>query len=1240
MPYTVPAGAFFLKIDLYGAGSGGCWNGGFDWCNRLMRLGGHISASLTVTPGQVLYVTVGGQGGTNYGMGGSATGGFNGGGAVPPSVYGGAGGGGATDIRSKSSCELSSRVMVAGGAGGQGCDFEGGGGGGSVGQNGGLYANLEEGNGCPGFGGTQGAGGQGCGSAGSLGYGGDGITAYRLGASVSGGGGGGGYYGGSGGLLDFGGGGGSSYCGAGCSSVATNSQNVQFGSGLAVISVLSLPTASPTPAPVAAFCLPGSSSSTGREPCFLCSSGYFAPSAGLLSCTIAPAGSYPSTAANSGVPSSTGAGGITACPAGTFAPAPGSSFCTSCGAGYYAPTTGQSDCTQVSQGNFASSNGIAVGSGATGFSPCGPGTYAPSVGSSSCSPCQSSVLYGQTSCVSAPAPQPSDTNTDPTLSPTTSPTAAPLGLSATLTFSGLTQAVIKGDVDGSINSAVQFSVASALGILTQVATGQAKVGAPVWTFAGSFSTLDSAEIARKERQLLAIAQGTVSIYASPADLAGGSSTAAVASTLTSAVASITGAVQASTAVANAGISVTAIGASVAVDGNAVPTPGPSLAVGGSRAGSGSSRGGFDSTVIGIVVGVIAGVGLFMAVYHLYRKHKSAQEKEAEAGFKSALAYSTTSQAADAEVWRDAGSPHGDCQDASAVMVDVSSPPGIDSSGSSGPSFGAPALATPVVSLDAAWSAGLAEVSCGAQGPASAAAEALIPGLLSIAREFPLVGPFAGVLLKLYRTLKQVEVNSACFDALKEQADLGLSWLQDIAPRLRSGEVDSALVELALRRVVSSVNHAADVIALISRRYEHSQHGILGSLYASLASAALSSVDRDKLAGALTWLKEAIAYLLQTIPTVISLQVNVKLDGVREDVSAIMTMMKEYSRDKTQASERARRLQELTLQPDDIKLNAVIGEGGFSVVYSGLFHSKQVAVKVIRRKGSLKLSAREKQAIENELIVTRYLQDPNILTCYGFVHEPNRTLMVLEFAPYGSLWELLHDEDTLPSETVWADSSDAAEAAAEARDALPFSLCIGWLKDLCCAAAHMYTRGVKHKDIKAENLLVYAYPDRLVAKLCDFGFARQSSATMSLAGGGTANFEAPEVRATGKASFASDVFSCGMTAVQILTRQTPGRHDWQDQVVAAMAICSAGPAHASLQALLLRMVEADQLQRPNAIECASAVSSVMDSLGGDPRTDRQAPDFSLLEKIEDNVKSSRRTRVPVPLSSESTSLHQC
>lgn len=154
--YTVPANTFALCFQVLGAQGRGNANN-----RNLGGLGGEVTGTLAVTPGQVLRIYVGGGGGN------SRLGGFNGGGDAGAqtgcvSAEGG-GGGGASDIR-VAPYGLANRVAVAGGGGGtggdrmQGCSPGTGGGGGAGyygGGGGGAYGGM------PGFGGTQVAGGNG-----------------------------------------------------------------------------------------------------------------------------------------------------------------------------------------------------------------------------------------------------------------------------------------------------------------------------------------------------------------------------------------------------------------------------------------------------------------------------------------------------------------------------------------------------------------------------------------------------------------------------------------------------------------------------------------------------------------------------------------------------------------------------------------------------------------------------------------------------------------------------------------------------------------------------------------------------------------------------------------------------------------------------------------------------------------------------------------------------------------------
>src|ERR687888_2180485 len=87
--FTVPAGVTSMHVVAIGG------KGGSGEANR--RPGGFgaaVSADVAVTPGQVLSVMVGGNGGDAPGTGAAGSGGFNNGGAGGGSIPGKAGGGG------------------------------------------------------------------------------------------------------------------------------------------------------------------------------------------------------------------------------------------------------------------------------------------------------------------------------------------------------------------------------------------------------------------------------------------------------------------------------------------------------------------------------------------------------------------------------------------------------------------------------------------------------------------------------------------------------------------------------------------------------------------------------------------------------------------------------------------------------------------------------------------------------------------------------------------------------------------------------------------------------------------------------------------------------------------------------------------------------------------------------------------------------------------------------------------
>jgi hypothetical protein len=263
--FVVPAGVTEIQFDVMGAEGGDIegttvgWGGTNDVSIDAGN-GGQVTGLLPVTPGETLYIYVGGEGS-------EASGGYNGGG--DPETCSGteviaAGGGGASDIR-QGGTGLANRVVVAGAGGGVAGNGGGayqstagsGAGGGITGQ---MALTVTGSGPCTrGGAGTAVSGGAGgnnscwcsgglVGGSGSLGVGGSSICAPS-GLSTcscsgtgctSGGGGGGGYYGGGAGVCFAGGGGGSSYTDPGATDVV-HTQGARTGNGQIIITVLCSP---------------------------------------------------------------------------------------------------------------------------------------------------------------------------------------------------------------------------------------------------------------------------------------------------------------------------------------------------------------------------------------------------------------------------------------------------------------------------------------------------------------------------------------------------------------------------------------------------------------------------------------------------------------------------------------------------------------------------------------------------------------------------------------------------------------------------------------------------------------------------------------------------------------------------------------------------------------------------------------------------------------------------------------
>jgi eukaryotic-like serine/threonine-protein kinase len=190
----------------------------------------------------------------------------------------------------------------------------------------------------------------------------------------------------------------------------------------------------------------------------------------------------------------------------------------------------------------------------------------------------------------------------------------------------------------------------------------------------------------------------------------------------------------------------------------------------------------------------------------------------------------------------------------------------------------------------------------------------------------------------------------------------------------------------------------------------------------------------------------------------------------------------------------------------------VGSGGMGTVYRAFDErlQRQVAVKEITSSDPARV-AREAQAAAR-------LNHPGIVTLYELGAEDARALLISE----------LVEGATLPELARCGDLSD--------REVAEFGA------DICEALAHAHERGVIHRDVKPQNMIVRVDDGAgRRAKLMDFGIASLAGSPTLTATGevvGTLAYMAPEQAAGLGASEPSDVYSLALTLYECWTGANP------------------------------------------------------------------------------------------------------
>src|SRR5712675_657268 len=191
-----------------------------------------------------------------------------------------------------------------------------------------------------------------------------------------------------------------------------------------------------------------------------------------------------------------------------------------------------------------------------------------------------------------------------------------------------------------------------------------------------------------------------------------------------------------------------------------------------------------------------------------------------------------------------------------------------------------------------------------------------------------------------------------------------------------------------------------------------------------------------------------------------------------------------------------------------KILSTIGSGGFGTVYlaEDTWIDKKVALKVPHKQGV------DFGELLREPRLLASLNHPNVVGILTAEKQENVFFIVMEF---------------VPGETL--------EAIIAREGALDVSRALDYTCQISNAVDHAHKAGVLHRDLRPSNVLV---GDNGMLKVADFGTSR----FLEIAAHGTTVIGSPPYMAPeqfhGKAVFASDIYSLGITMYQMLTGVMP------------------------------------------------------------------------------------------------------
>lgn len=283
----------------------------------------------------------------------------------------------------------------------------------------------------------------------------------------------------------------------------------------------------------------------------------------------------------------------------------------------------------------------------------------------------------------------------------------------------------------------------------------------------------------------------------------------------------------------------------------------------------------------------------------------------------------------------------------------------------------------------------------------------------------------------------------------------------------------------------------------------------------------------------------------------------------------------------------------------------LGKGATATVYlcDDPDSDRQLAVKVIRfGKDSAAMSRRLRKLFQNEGMVSKRMNHPNIVQVYDAVVEEDFAYLAMEYVKGFSLEEHCSIDNLLPMHRV-----------------------IGIIFKCCMALDSAYRQGIIHRDIKPANIMIGEDDE---PKIADFGLALNMNKDMDrdstfIMGVGSPAYMSPEQIKGYPLNQKTDLYSLGVVMFQCLTGRLPFRAANQATLVfriinsEAPAVTALNPnLPEGLNAVMRKALEKDLYSRyKNGADFAKDLSAVRYQILEEDETAQDDRHFEMLRRLD-------------------------